>query len=140
MTFFSAQKQLISIWFIWTMFLLIFAGYHLLFGIFIPVDSEVMKWFSTYLVSIFTLIIASTFFNKEIFKEELSSKIYYYLALGTSTLYLIFITVVLVVVPRTTQITKQMYLDKLETSGFVLNFMLPILIGVLGYFFYKNKK
>lgn len=139
MTFFSAQKQLITIWFIWTMLLVIFIGYHLLFGILIPVDNEVMTWFAKYLVSIFSLIIASTFFSREIFEEELASKIYYYLALGTSVLYLIFITVVLVVVPRTEHLTKQKYIDKLDSSGLILNFLLPILTGVLGYFFYQNR-
>lgn len=122
------------------MFLLIIVGYHILFGNFKPVDNEVMAWFAKYLVSIFTLIIGSTFFNQTIFEEQLKNKIYYYLALGTSLLYLIFLTVVLVIVPVIEGITKQMYIEKLESSGFVLNFMLPILTGVLGYFFYQNKK
>lgn len=122
------------------MFLLIIVGYHILFGNFKPVDNEVMAWFAKYLVSIFTLIIGSTFFNQTIFEEQLKNKIYYYLALGTSILYLIFLTVVLVIVPVIEGITKQMYIEKLESSGFVLNFMLPILTGVLGYFFYQNKK
>jgi predicted MFS family arabinose efflux permease len=141
MTFFIAQKQLIKLWFIWTMVLLIFVGYHLLFGIFKPIPKEVMTWFAKYLASIFALIIGSTFFSQKLFEEQLNDKIYFYLAIGTSVLYLVFITVVLVILPRTEGInSKEDYISQLKNMGLVFNFLLPILTGVLGYFFYKSKK
>lgn len=141
MTFFIAQKQLIKLWFIWTMLLLIFVCYHLLFGIFQPVPKEVMIWFAKYLASIFALIISSTFFSQKLFSEQLNDKIYFYLAIGTSVLYLAFITVVLVILPRTDDMnTKAAYINQLNNMGLVFNFLLPILTGVLGYFFYKSKK
>ncbi|MTH17130.1 hypothetical protein [Flavobacterium sp. LC2016-01] len=141
MTFFIAQKQLIKLWFIWTMLLLIFVGYHLLFGIFKPIPKEVMTWFAKYLASIFALIMSSTFFSQKLFEEQLKDKIYFYLAIGTSILYLTFITVVLVILPRTEEInSKEDYIAQLKNMGLVFNFLLPILTGVLGYFFYKSKK
>ncbi|TDP00823.1 hypothetical protein [Flavobacterium sp. 245] len=141
MTFFIAQKQLVKLWFIWTMLLLIFVGYHLLFGIFKPIPKEVMTWFAKYLASIFALIMGSTFFSQKLFEEQLRDKIYFYLAIGTSVLYLVFITVVLVILPRTEEInSKEDYIAQLKNMGLVFNFLLPILTGVLGYFFYKSKK
>ncbi|MDQ6472130.1 hypothetical protein RB619_15875 [Flavobacterium sp. LHD-80] len=141
MTFFLAQKQLIKLWFIWTMILLIFVGYHLLFGIFKPIPKEVMTWFAKYLASIFALIMSSTFFSQKLFEEELKDKIYFYLAIGTSVLYLAFISVVLIILPRTEEInSKDDYIAQLKNMGLIFNFLLPILTGVLGYFFYKSKK
>ena len=141
MTFFIAQKQLIKLWFIWTMLLVIFVGYHILFGIFEPIPKEVMTWFAKYLASIFALLLGSTFFSEKLFAEELNDKIYFYLAIGTSVLYLAFITVVLVVLPRTEEInSKEAYIQQLANMSLVFNFLLPILTGVLGYFFYKSKK
>lgn len=140
MTFFIAQKQLIKLWFIWTMVLVLFVGYHVLFGIFKPIPKEVITWFAKYLASIFALIMGSTFFNQRLFKEELNDKIYFYLAIGTSILYLTFITVVLVILPRSEQVnSKEEYLIQLKNIGLIFNFLLPILTGVLGYFFYKSK-
>ncbi len=141
MTFFIAQKQLIKLWFIWTMFLVIFVVYHILFGIFRTVPKEVMIWFAKYLASIFALILGSTFFSQKLFAEELNDKIYFYLAIGTSIIYLAFITVVLIVIPRNNQFdSKELYITQLDNMSLVLNFLLPILTGVLGYFFYKSRK
>ena len=141
MTFFIAQKRLIKLWFIWTMFLVIFVSYHIQFGIFFTIPKEVMVWFAKYLASIFALILGSTFFSQKLFVEELNDKIYFYLAIGTSIIYLAFITVVLVVIPRNKQFdSKELYIAQLDNMSLVLNFLLPILTGVLGYFFYKSKK
>lgn len=146
MDFFSAQKKLIKLWFIWSVILLLYTAGHTLFGIYEPVAQEVWQWLGIYLAPLFALITGSTFFKKSFFEEVLRDKIYYNLAFYGSIFYLILITVILVFLPRYVSIqytgdsNRQLYLDSLDKAGFILKFILPILFVLLGYFFYKSKK
>jgi type IV secretory pathway TrbL component len=139
MKFFQAQKRIISLWFIWGLLLLIYVTFHVLFSLFKPIASEVITWVAKYLASIFALMTGSTFFGRDYFEEELKDIIYFRLAFWISVVYLLLVTVILVIVPKTS-CGKACFLTALDNSGSILNIVAPILIAVLGYFFYQNKK
>lgn len=144
MDFFKAQKTLITLWFIWGLLLMLYIGYHIIFGNYKDVDSsKLITWIATYLASIFSLIMGSSFFSKDLFNEKLKDNLYFYLAVGASVLYLLFISITLVNVPNNSECGEkcfEIYLLSLDKIGKLLNFILPVLTALLGYFFYKNKK
>lgn len=144
MNFFKAQKTLISVWFIWGLLLILYIGYHIIFGNYKDIESsKLIAWVATYLASIYTLMVVSSFFNKNLFDETLKSNIYFYLAMTASVLYLLLITVALMNTPNINECGDdcyEIYIHSLQELGQLLNFILPILTALLGYFFYKNKK
>lgn len=143
MTFFEAQKKLVQLWFIWCMILLAFVGFHTLIstGVFNPpeVAAKIWEWIGKYLASIFVLIIGSSFFNREANGPTLKDPIYYKLSLFTSIFYLSIITAMIFTILFSCD-TNESFLNTLENTSLILLFLLPIVTGLLGYFFYKSKK
>ena len=109
-------------------------------GVFSPTEvaSKMWEWIGKYLASIFALIIGSSFFNKEANSPTLKDPIYFSLSFYTSIIYLAAITVMILVIILSCD-NNDSFLGALERTSHVLNFMLPIVIGLLGYFFYKSK-
>jgi Mn2+/Fe2+ NRAMP family transporter len=142
MTFFQAQKKLIRLWFIWCMILLAYVAFQTIIstGVFSPpeVASKMWEWIGKYLASIFALIIGSSFFNKEANSPTLKDPIYFSLSFYTSMIYLAAITAMILVIILSCE-DHASFEEALERTSQVLNFMLPIVTGLLGYFFYKSK-
>ena len=106
------------------------------------VQDELMAWLTKYLAVIFTLITGSTFFQKSFFDEQLRDVIYFRLAFVFSIFYLLFITEIVIIEPSRNDYESfdaDKFIEKLNQSGQILNFVLPTLIAFLSYFFYKNK-
>ena len=140
MTFFQAQKKLIRLWFLWCMILLAYVAFQTIIptGSFANVAAEVWEWIGKYLASIFALIIGSSFFNKEENSPVLKDPIYFRLSFFTSIIYLAAITTMIFVIILSCD-NHDCFLESLDRTSHVLNFMLPIVTGLLGYFFYKSK-
>lgn len=142
MTFFQAQKKLIKLWFIWCLLLLAYVAFQTIMttGVFSPpeVAPKIWEWMAKYLGAIFTLIIGSSFFNKEEQSPVLKDIIYFRLSLFTSIFYLSLITILILVIVMACD-NYDSFVDALYRTSLVLNFMLPIATGLLGYFFYKSK-
>ncbi|OYU85337.1 MAG: hypothetical protein CFE24_02205 [Flavobacterium sp. BFFFF2] len=146
MTFFTAQKTLMTLWFLWTGVIVLFLFNEIL-GDFKPISAMVIKWVALYLGPVFSLMFSSSFFKREWFQEELKSTLFLYVALGASILYLAIISYCLFAVPSTIPSidlngkTPAVLLNEaFESEGQLLTFMEPIVAGVLGYFFFSNKK
>ncbi len=142
MTFFQAQKKLIRLWFLWCMLLLAYVAFQTIMssGVFSPpeVASKMWEWIAKYLASIFALIIGSSFFNKEENSPTLKDPIYFRLSFYTSMVYLAAITTMIFVILFSCD-DHESFLQALDRTSMVLNFMLPVVTGLLGYFFYKSK-
>ena len=142
MTFFQAQKKLIRLWCLWCLLLLAYVAFQTIVstGVFSPpeVASKIWEWMGKYLASIFALIIGSSFFNKEENSPTLKDPIYFRLSFYTSIIYLAVITTMIFVIILSCD-DNESFLQALDRTSHVLNFMLPIVTGLLGYFFYKSK-
>jgi hypothetical protein len=141
MNFFQAQKKIAYLWFIWGFLLISYIGIGIIYNNYDDVLKELIDWLLKYLASILTLITGSNFFKKDIFDELLRDKIYFRLAYIGSILYLIYITEIIVVEPmRKGDMDNKDYIQILDQSGFFLKFFLTILITLLSFFFYDNRK
>ncbi|MBL0013611.1 MAG: hypothetical protein IPP30_07610 [Flavobacterium sp.] len=109
-------------------------------GVFSPpeVAPKIWEWMGKYLASIFALIIGSSFFNKEANSPTLKDPIYFSLSFFTSIIYLAAITAMILVIILSCE-DYATFLQALDRTSYVLNFMLPTVTGLLGYFFYKSK-
>lgn len=146
MTFFKAQKILTRLWFIWTGIIVLYLFKEITIGDFQAVAALVITWFSLYMAPVFSLILSSSFFKREWFDEQLKSKLFLYIALGTSIIYLTIITYCIYQLPESissdglTMTPAEQLEAKLESQGYLLKFLEAIVGGVLGYFFFSNKK
>jgi hypothetical protein len=112
------------------------------YGHYDDVLKELMIWLTKYLAVIFTLITGSNFFSKSYFEEKLKDIIYFRMAFVASFLYLLYISEILIIEPRLfgLDMSAERFIAKLDDSGQLLNFLLPVVTALLSYFFYKNKK
>jgi hypothetical protein len=142
MNFFQAQKRIIYLWFFWGCLLMIYIAIGIRYGHYDDVLKELMIWLTKYLAVIFTLITGSNFFSKSYFEEKLKDIIYFRMAFVASFLYLLYISEILIIEPRLfgLDMSAERFIAKLDDSGQLLNFLLPVVTALLSYFFYKNKK
>jgi uncharacterized membrane protein len=142
MTFFEAQKKLIRLWFIWTLLLLAYVGFQTMIstGVFHPntVAQKMWEWIGKYLASLFVLIMGSSFFSKMSDNPVLKDPIYFKLSWYTSLFYLTTITIMIFLIVFSCEDFTS-FIQTLANTSLMLNFLLPIVTGLLGYFFYKNK-
>ncbi|MFN8274780.1 MAG: hypothetical protein U0X58_07865 [Flavobacteriaceae bacterium] len=142
MTFFQAQKKLIKLWFVWCLLIIAYIAFQTMMttGVFSPpeVAPKIWEWMGKYLGAIFTLIIGSSFFNKEEKSPILKDIIYFRLSWFTSIFYLASITIIILVIVMACD-NYESFVDALDRTSLVLNFLLPVATGLLGYFFYKSK-
>ena len=140
MKFFEAQKKLVKIWFVWISLLMIFVTYHVLKGKYVHVANEIMEFVKFYITPIFSLIILSNFFSRDLFDEIIKDQIYYTLALYGSVLYLFTLTFLFCYVLFKPDTNYALFMIAYKNGCLLFKFYEPIMVGVLGYFFYKNKK
>lgn len=143
MNFFQAQKKLVRLWFFWGMILFAYVAYQTVMsgGVFSPpeVARSMWEWIGKYLASLFALIVGSSFFNRAADSPTLKDPIYFRLSFLVSVLYLSVVTVLIFVIIFCCD-DHDGFLQALERTGFVLQFLLPLVTALLGYFFYKSKK